>query len=125
MDKLDEIFGLQAELDAYIKAKRETAELSKEEWIQKKCLALLDETAELLNEVNYKWWKNPKPFNRDAVCEELVDMLHFWVSMCVDAGLTPEKIYETYRYKNRVNRARQDGKSEKPGYSVTNSGSDA
>ena len=116
MDKLDEIFVMQAELDSYIRTKREVAPFTKEEWIQKKCLALLDETVELLNEVNYKWWKNPKPADAEAVGEELVDMLHFWVSMCIDAGLSPQKIHEIYVRKNNENRARQDGKSAKPGY---------
>ncbi len=119
MDKLSEIFRMQGELDAYIKEKRELSGekgYTPAEWIQKKCLAMLDETAEVLNEVNYKWWKNPKPVDSQALAEELIDILHFWVSMCIDAGLTAEKAYEIYKQKNDENRARQDGKSAKSGY---------
>ena len=118
MDKLDEIFNMQASLDAYIKSKRDIPAFSREEWIQKKCLALIDETAELLNEVNYKWWKNQKPVDESAAAEELVDMLHFWVSMCIDLSIPPQRVYEIYQSKNQENRARQDGKSVKPGYST-------
>ena len=34
----------------------------------------------MLEEVNYKWWKNPKPLDEAAIKEELVDVLHFFVS---------------------------------------------
>ena len=119
MDKLEEIFKMQEQLDAYIIGKRNCfAGNTPEERIQKKCLALLDETAELLNEVNYKWWKNPKPVNIGNVQEELIDMLHFWVSMCLDAGLTPDKIHEVYLRKNKENLNRQDGTSIKSGYNI-------
>jgi len=119
MDKLDKIFSLQADLDNHIKQKNALCgaqEFSAEEWIQKKCLALIDETAEVLNEVNYKWWKKPKAVNPDKLHEELIDILHFWVSMCIDAGLSPEKAYQIYADKNAENRLRQDGNSKKEGY---------
>ena len=119
MDKLEEIFNMQGELDQYIKDKRALTGaqgFTAEEWIQKKCLALLQETSELLNEVNFKWWKNPKPVNTEALHEELIDILHFWVSMCVDAELSADKVYEIYRKKNHENHDRQDGKSKKAGY---------
>lgn len=119
MDKLEEIFRMQGELDEMIRSRRFLAGsrgFSPEEWIQKKGIALIEETTEVLNEVHYKWWKNPKPVNYAALHEELIDVLHFWVSMCLDAGLDPEKAYEIYVHKNRENRARQEGKSAKPDY---------
>jgi len=118
MDKLEQIFTAQKHLDQYIKQKKGLEnKFSKEEWIQKKCLALLDETAELLNEVNYKWWKNPKELNEKDIKEELVDILHFWVSMCLDIGLSAEEVHKIYFEKNKENLNRQDGKSLKKGYS--------
>ena len=117
MDKLDDIFKKQAELDAYLDAKRGfTAQYSREDWVQKKCLALMDELGELLDEVNYKWWKNPKPIDKNAVAEELVDILHFWVSMCIDMDLSADDVYKTYLAKNRANKDRQEGKTVKTGY---------
>jgi len=119
MDKLEQIFSRQKELDAHIIDKRNLAgKYTPQEWIQKKCLALIDETAELLNEVNYKWWKNPKEINKDAIGEELVDMLHFWVSMCIDAGLTAADVHNIYMQKNQENHNRQNGKSKKEGYAA-------
>ena len=93
MDKLEEIFTMQKSLNDYIIEKR-NLNFSKEEWIQKGSLALIDEITELLNEVNYKWWKNPKEVDDNAVKEEIVDMLHFFVSICLYAGVSAKDLYD-------------------------------
>ena len=118
MDKLDEIFALQAALDAYIGNVRDCGTYTKSDWIKKKSLALIDEVTELLNEVNYKWWKNEKPINDGAVKEELCDILHFFVSMCLDAGMSADELHRIYLEKNKENIARQEGKSQKTGYKL-------
>ena len=58
MDKLERIFELQKGLQDKLKTERHL-DFTPEEWIQKQTLAMLSELAELLEEVNYKWWKNP------------------------------------------------------------------
>lgn len=118
MDKLDDIFQLQAELNREIREKR-SLEYSKGEWIQKLTLAMLSELAELLDEVNFKWWKNPKQIDDRLVKEELVDILHFFVSMCLDAGMTPDEMHRMYLEKHQENLDRQHGKSAKPGYALS------
>jgi dimeric dUTPase (all-alpha-NTP-PPase superfamily) len=114
-DKLDEIFARQKELDGFIKESR-NLEYTFEEWIQKKSLALINEVSELNCEVNYKWWKNKKELDYGKIKEELVDILHFLIGMCVDSGLTAEETYNIYLDKNRENHDRQTGKSQKSGY---------
>lgn len=116
MDKLDTIFQMQQKLNEDIIARRGLTGISDEEWIQKQTLAMLSEMAELLDEVNFKWWKNPKPVNQDAVREELTDILHFFVSMCLRAGMDAQELYDRYCQKNEENFKRQDGTSEKKGY---------
>lgn len=118
MDKLEDIFEKQAALDSYIADVRhmDGGRYTKSDWIQKKSLALIDEITELLNEVNYKWWKNPKAINDAAVKEELADVLHFFVSMCIDAGMTAAELHEIYCKKHDENIARQQGRSAKEGY---------
>lgn len=79
-DKLDRIFALQTELDGDISDRRgldKPSDGNKCEWIQRKTLAMVSELAELLDEVNFKWWKNPKPIDDDRIKSELVDILHF------------------------------------------------
>lgn len=117
MDKLEEIFTMQKSLNDYIIEKR-NLNFSKEEWIQKGSLALIDEITELLNEVNYKWWKNPKEVDDNAVKEEIVDMLHFFVSICLYAGVSAKDLYDAYIEKNKENSDRQNGLSKKKGYEL-------
>ncbi|HNW85959.1 MAG TPA: dUTPase [Candidatus Limiplasma sp.] len=118
MDKLEAIFALQLGFQEKLKRERNLQDIPMEQWIQKQTLAMLSELAELLEEVNFKWWKNPHELNTGNIREELSDILHFFVSMCIEAGMSAEDLYNTYVGKNRENVRRQDGLSEKPGYAV-------
>lgn len=40
---------------------RHLEDITPEEWIQKQTLAMLSELAELIQEVNFKWWKTRSP----------------------------------------------------------------
>ncbi len=116
MDKLETIFAMQKALNDDIRARRNLTGFTDEEWIQKQVLAMLSELAELLDEVNFKWWKNPKPVDANAVREELTDILHFFVSMCLSAGMDADDLFARYAGKNAENYRRQAGESDKKGY---------
>lgn len=115
MDKLERIFYMQNLFDTELIETR-NLRFSRDEWIQREVLAMVSELAELLNEVNFKWWKNPVPENEDAIKEELVDVLHFFTAACLKSGMDAEELYERYMEKNRENFDRQHGKSAKKGY---------
>jgi dimeric dUTPase (all-alpha-NTP-PPase superfamily) len=115
-DKLQTIFEMQKALNDDIRERRHLEGISSEQWIQRHMLAMFAEMAEVLDEVNYKWWKNPKPADPDALREELVDVLHFFVSMCLEAGMDADDLFRRYLAKNEENFLRQQGKSEKEGY---------
>lgn len=117
MDKLDMIFQLQQSLDDDI-AKRRNLDFSREVWLQKEVLAMISELSELLDEVNFKWWKNPKAADEAALKGELVDILHFFVSMCLKSGMTAEELFSLYKEKNKENFDRQYGRSQKQGYEI-------
>ena len=117
MDKLDRIFEMQNLLDTDIRARRHL-EFSQEEWMQKEVLAMLSELSEVLDEVNFKWWKNKKPVDQEALQGELVDILHFFVSMCLHAGMDADMLHDKYMLKNKENFDRQYGRSEKKGYAL-------
>ena len=117
-DKLDIIFEMQNKFDSDLVQRRNLSGISQAEWIQKETLAMLSELAELIDEVNFKWWKNPKPVNEQAVKEELVDILHFFVSMCLKMDMDAEELYERYLDKNKENFDRQNGLSAKKGYEL-------
>ena len=59
MDKLDSIFELQKGFQDKLKRERNLDGIPMEQWLQKQTLAMVSELAELLEEVNFKWWKNP------------------------------------------------------------------
>ena len=117
MDKLDVIFQLQQSLDDDIVSRR-NLRYSREEWMQKEVLAMISELSEVLDEVNFKWWKNPRPVDDAALKGELVDVLHFFVSMCLKSGMTAEELFSLYKEKNQENFDRQYGRSSKQGYEV-------
>lgn len=112
---LKEIFRLQSQFDQAV-ADHRGLNYTQEVWIQKEVLAIIAELSEVLEEVNFKWWKDPQKINQERLKEEIVDVLHFFVSMCLKAGLGPEELYQAYLAKNRENFARQEGRSEREGY---------
>ncbi len=114
-DRLEHIFEMQHRFDSDLTARR-GLDYDLGTWVQKEVLAILSELAELLDEVNFKWWKNPKPIDRERVKEELIDILHFFVSLCLKTGLSAEDVYRAYLAKNAENFRRQQGLSDKPGY---------
>ncbi|NLZ88320.1 MAG: dUTPase [Clostridiales bacterium] len=116
MDKLDDIFRLQKAFNDDLIARRKLEGITADEWIQKYMLAMLSEMAELLDEVNFKCWKDKKPVDLPAAKEELVDILHFFVSMCIKLEMTSDELHAIYVQKNRENFSRQQGGSNKPGY---------
>ncbi|MDR3185421.1 MAG: dUTPase [Christensenellaceae bacterium] len=118
-DKFDVIFELQKRFDNEIVEKRGLEGITPDEWIQKEVLAMLSELSELLDEVNFKWWKNKKEINYDNVKEELIDILHFFVSSCIKVGMTSKETYLRYIEKNKENFKRQYGESKKLGYELS------
>jgi len=117
MDKLDTIFMLQNRFDTELEQRR-NLQFTREQWIQKQTLAMISELSELLDEVNFKWWKNPKEIDTEAAKGELVDILHFFAGMCLKMGMTSEELFERYMAKNKENFDRQNGLSEKKGYAI-------
>lgn len=116
-DKLDVLFRMQAGLDSYIREKR-NLDYTKGEWVCKKALALMVELGEVVDEAKYKWWKNATEIDDAKLKEEIVDVLHFFLGMCIDSGMTSDELFDIYIKKNQENYDRQNGLSAKKGYEV-------
>lgn len=116
MDKLDKIFLMQKALNDDIAERRNLDRSDKAEWLQRQTLAMMSEMAELIDEVNFKWWKNPRPLDDEKIKYEIVDIMHFFVSMCLTAGMDSKELFELYLNKNKENFDRQNGLSAKQGY---------
>ena len=118
MDKLEKIFAMQKLLNEDIISRRNLQDVSKEEWIQKQTLAMISELSELLDEVNFKWWKNKKQVDERLLKEEMVDILQFFVSMCLVYDMDAKELSNMYMDKNKENFDRKIELSLKEGYDI-------
>jgi dimeric dUTPase (all-alpha-NTP-PPase superfamily) len=129
-DKLDQLFSLQLELNDRIFAKKDIrgndgkvltmaalmAEAKRDglgpntkvnEWLGKYLQALDDESRELKEELLWKWWSKDH-LDMQNIRVEIIDQLHFWMSLAMTAGLDAEAVFRIYMQKNAVNHARQE-----------------
>jgi len=130
-DKLDQLFALQTELndrifikkdlrdrdgktltmDALLKEARSTEPIGPNtivnEWLGKYLTALDDESRELREELLWKWWSKDH-LDMQNIRVEIVDQLHFWISLALTSGMSSEDVFNTYTQKNAVNHARQE-----------------
>lgn len=106
---LENIFKEQIELNERINPELyneiEDPEIRRKRFLEFE-LALRQESAEAIDSLNWKWWKKD-PDDWDNVKIELVDILHFWVSMCSVAGLDAQEVMSLYFKKNKLNHKRQ------------------
>ena len=108
-DKLDEIFKMQQALN--LKIGVDTAHMTDEQriqWVLNYCRAMTQEIAELTDSVPWKWWAKYQKFDKQNARVEVVDLLHFLISIAQVLEMTPEDFSEAYAKKHKVNLARQD-----------------
>ncbi len=129
-DKLEQLFALQSELNDRIFVKKDlrdregktltmatlTAEAQGDalgpnslvnEWLGKYLQALDDESRELRDELLWKWWSKDH-LNMQNIRVEIIDQLHFWISLALTSGLDAEKVFGIYMQKNAINHQRQE-----------------
>lgn len=143
---------MQEELDTFILKKNNVNPT-----LVDKCVALLVESVEFIEECGYKWWKKQKTndfslqygtkpdnntdkdksqtsFTRGRIVsnrgfeayksescdekpvgshderlkEELIDIFHFWLSICNSLDLDSEEIFKIYKKKWEINFERQN-----------------
>lgn len=76
-------------------------------WIGGYLKALMEEGRELSEEVPWKWWSK-ETLDMEAIRVEIVDMLHFWISLALVSGMDASEVHRLYLLKNEVNHRRQD-----------------
>ena len=64
--------------------------------------------AELTDSVPWKWWAKYQKFDEQNARVEVVDMLHFLISMAQVLGMSADDLFQAYLKKNEVNFKRQD-----------------
>lgn len=107
---LEAVFEKQIELNKKINPKLydeiKDPEIRRK-WFLNFELAMRQESAEAVDSLNWKWWKKDEE-DWGNIKVELVDILHFWVSMCTVAGLDSKEVFELYFKKNKLNHKRQN-----------------
>jgi dimeric dUTPase (all-alpha-NTP-PPase superfamily) len=129
-DKLEQLFAMQGELNDRIFAKKDIrdnggmplsmATLMAEagrgdlgpntkvnEWLGKYLAALDDESRELKEELLWKWWSKDH-LDMQNIRVEIIDQLHFWISLALTAGMDAKTVFSLYMQKNAVNHKRQE-----------------
>jgi dimeric dUTPase (all-alpha-NTP-PPase superfamily) len=108
-DMLREIFRMQRELNRRIGVRpEEMTEEEQQTWTLNYCRALSQELAELTDSVPWKWWAKYQTFDKQNARVEVVDMIHFVVSLAQVLGLSADDVYKLYMQKNEVNFQRQE-----------------
>jgi len=108
-DKLSEIFRLQEELNLRIGVDtRHMTDEQRQQWVLNYCRAMSQEIAELTDSVPWKWWAKYQTFDKQNARVEVVDLMHFLISLALVLEMTPEDFYTAYTKKHSVNLARQD-----------------
>lgn len=108
-DKLEQIFRLQEQLNKRIGVV--TANMTddqRQQWVLNYCRAMTQEVAELTDSVPWKWWAKYQKFDKQNARVEVIDLLHFLISIAQVLEMTPADFYEAYAKKHQVNLSRQD-----------------
>ena len=109
MDKLDNIFELQDELNRRIGVDMSSMnDEDRAKWILNYVRAMQQELAELTDSVPWKWWAKYQEFDKQNAKVEIVDLFHFLISLAQVMGMTAEDVHEAYLKKNKVNHDRQE-----------------
>ena len=109
MDKLEQIFSMQEELNERIGVMTcEMDEQAKTEWVLNYSRAMQQELAELIDSVPWKWWAKYQEFDEQNARVEVVDLFHFLISLAQVLGMSADDVLQAYLKKNKINHDRQD-----------------
>lgn len=78
-------------------------------WTKEFVMCLNNEFTELIEQLPWKHWKNYEGFepNMKEIKFEIIDILHFFLSLCLVWDMSAEEILKYYIAKNKHNHARQ------------------
>ncbi len=108
-DQLRELFRMQQALNTRIGVITDgMSEAEQTKWVLNYCRAMSQELAELTDSVPWKWWAKYQQFDSQNARVEVVDMLHFLISLAQVLGLSADDVFAAYVKKNEVNLRRQD-----------------
>jgi dimeric dUTPase (all-alpha-NTP-PPase superfamily) len=106
---LEHLFALQEKLGRRLGVdSRSMAEERRSEWVLNYARALQQEIAELIDCFPWKWWAHYQSQDLQNARVEVVDILHFLISIAQTLGMTARDVYDAFVKKNAVNLQRQE-----------------
>jgi len=114
-DKLDMLFdiqyGFQNELGNLERIKDPK---KKQEFVNQTILAIHEEAVEVMKESAYNnpnyvefGWKKYQEWNEENFKEEIIDLMHFVINLCVAVNMKSYEFYKIFINKNKKNYIRQ------------------
>ncbi|MHB9026682.1 MAG: dUTPase [Armatimonadota bacterium] len=108
-DRFEHLFQMQELLNRRIGVDTRTmTDEERVQWVLNYCRAMSQELAELTDSVPWKWWAKYQQFDKQNCRVEVVDMLHFLISLAQVLELSADDVYQAYLKKNAVNFERQE-----------------
>jgi len=116
-DKLDLIFKYQTALQQKLGnlEKIDESPQMKQQFINQMILALFEESVEIMRESGYKnpelvpfGWKKGQIGDTEKFKDEIADIIHFVINLCIVAKMDPDELFERYMNKNKKNHERQN-----------------
>jgi dimeric dUTPase (all-alpha-NTP-PPase superfamily) len=108
LSKLQKLLDKQKELDERIREDRDLEWDDPQDELADLCTAMIDEICELREHTNWKWWADDTQIDYSEAREELIDVLHFWLSAANKLGFSAESILSEYMDKHEENHDRQE-----------------
>jgi len=114
-DKLETIFELQKLLQDKVGTFEKIGNdpKMKQQFINQMILALHEEAVEIMRESAYKnpdyvpfGWKKGQKANNEKFKDEIVDLLHHTINLCLVSGMDSDELYRRYVKKNKENHER-------------------
>lgn len=111
-DRLAAMFAAQAELNARVGV--DVTEVTRQDWLLQFVRCAQQELAELTDCVAWKHWAEYQKPDWQNARVEVIDLLHFVLSLALTVGMSADDLYDAYCEKMAVNHTRQDaGYTEK------------
>jgi dimeric dUTPase (all-alpha-NTP-PPase superfamily) len=101
-DKLDHMFELQEEFQTSLGLDRQTQAYKNINF-----MAMSDELHEFIRCTPWKTWKKQQIMDHEHAKEELVDVFHFFMNLCMSVEMDAEELYIRYKAKREENFDRQ------------------
>ena len=106
VDKLNTLFLHQVEFQDHLLGHSEY--YLNIDYIKEMSLALVVETGEAIQNLNWKSWQLNKQHDWGKFQDEVVDMWHFLINITLASGMTSDDLFLKFLEKSQINNIRQE-----------------